>query len=414
MPSLLPVVPPASRSVFAGRSSMSGLRVVDWTSGDRFIGVNDLTRQQIAECPVLAEIHALDATKYLAEFQGMPGLVKGVNSYGSGMLVFSENLKFYTRVCESRVSGNKIKFNHGSEEFKNERRECWEFCVKRVRIDIITAITRENAVSFPFTLLRPDDPKCPICYDDLSGNVIECDNNHQLCFGCFHLLPGVGGQKKCPCCNTQTYSSERIDKYNAMCGRIIKKEPYFYTSLTAGNSFKEYQYNEALFFGMLKQQAKSHHMDYFRNMLMSSLYNYYIKHPDAFSSYTFNILNQVNGNHRTYNPSTDDLNPVIIDFLNEVHTPEIYHDVAHTDIYMNGYDDIQFFRELEDVEGNIERLKEYPNGSQAILRREIYFRYKVKHSTPNELIEYMKNIFYRIITNRHKNTSIFNYIEREE
>jgi hypothetical protein len=404
------LVPVASRSVFAGRSS--NIRIVNYDDTNRFIPVDKITREHIRDCPVLAEIHALDPTKYLAEFQGMPGLIKGV-SYGYGMLVFSENLKHFTRVCSSRVSGNKIKFNYGTEEFKNERAECWEFSVKRVRVDIITKMTRQGAVEYPFILARPDEPKCPVCYDDLSGNVIACDKKHQICLPCFKLLPGNRGLKKCPLCNIQSYKDDELERYDNMLGLEVKQKSYFYLNLRGGNSFYDYRYNEALFLGMLKNSAKSNYMNLFHNMLISSFYNFYMSHNDAFSSYTFNILNQVDGNNRTYSIA-DDLNQPIIDYINEIDSPHIYEDVKYTDIYMGGYDDIQFYRELEVIDGNVERIREYPNQRKELLKREIYFRYKIKNTTAEEFINYFKNIFERILEPQCKNNMLYNYITIEE
>jgi len=406
----LALVLPASRSVFAG---IPTLRVIEYSEDHRFIPLSDLTRDQIKGCSMLGYLHGMDATPYLAEYSGIPGIVKGVQTWGSGMLVFTENLKHFTEVCSARVLGNKIKFGYGSEEIKQERRECWEFCVKRVRIDVITKMKRDNAVEFPLVLSRPEDIHCPVCYDELTANNMECDNKHQVCLPCFKLLPGIGGLKKCPCCNTNTYSTERIDRYNAMIGKEIKQPPYFYLSLRGGNSMKDFQYNEALFMGLIKRQAQNQNFDIFRRMLMSSFYNFYINHSDRFS-YNFNLLNQVDGNNRTYNPSKDDLSEPIIEYINEIDDPKIYNDVKFTDIYLGGYDDVDFHRQLRDIDGGgIERISEYPNQSIALLRREIYFRYKIKHSNANELMEYFRNIFYRVITNINSSI-VFKYVTIEE
>jgi len=398
----LPVVRPASRSVFAGRSSF---RVVDADATERFIGANEITRQMVIECPVLAEIVALDATKYLAEYCGMPGLVKGCSTWGNGMLVFSENLKHMTRVCESRVAGNKIKFNHGSEEFKEARPDVWEFCVKMCRVDVITKMRRENVVNYIFVLSRPDETACPVCLEALQGNVVQCSNTHQVCLPCFNLLSGVRGHKKCPTCRSH-YKDEELSKIDRMNGLEVKDDPYFVFNLSGGNSFKAYTYNEALFMGMLKNQCQNNLMDNFRQMLMSSLYNYYSNHKDAFSLYDFNFTYHSDSG-RMYNPFNDELGQVVCDYINEIDTPEIYNDVAYTDFFLNGYDDIQFYRELEDIEGNVNRIKEYPNDKKNILRREVYFRYKVKQANANGLMEYFKNIFQRIANSSKGHYRIF-------
>jgi hypothetical protein len=365
---------------------------------------------------MLGNLYALDPVKYLAEYGGMPGLVKGA-TWGMGSLVFSENLKYYTRVCSSRVSGNRIKFNYGSEEIKQERAECWEFAVKRQRIEVITRFRRQDAQQFPFSLTRPDETKCPCCYDDLSGNVVCCNHQHQVCLPCFNLMPVNGGVKKCPLCNTPTYSREEYDRVDRMNGLLVKEDPYFLLTLRGGNSFKDYTYNEALFMGMLKNVSKSCLINVFDIMLISSFYNFYIDHRHAFSSYDFNILNQVNGNNRTFNPFTDGLNAVFLDYIDAIQDfkqfNKIYNDVAHTSIYLHSYEDIQFYRELEAIENNIERIKDYPNGSKEILKREILFRYKISLSTTETLKEKFIDILKLIISKSKNYRNYFETIERE-
>jgi hypothetical protein len=410
----LPLVPVASRSVFSARGST--FRIVDWSDTSRFISVNEITRQQVQDCPLLADLVALDATKYLAEFMAMPGIVKGVNNWGYGMLVFSENLKHYTKVCESRVAGNKIKFNYGSEEFKEDRSNCWQFSAKRMRIEVISRVHRANAIEYPLELSRPDDTTCPICLEDLSGNVVRCETNHQTCLKCFNLLPVVGGVKKCVLCNRPNYSRDEYDRVERMNGSLQHEDPYYYLTLKGMNSFKDYIYNEALFLGMIKFQAHSHDMDNFRTLLMSSLVNFYMSHKDAFSSYDFNLTHYKDNNNRSLNPFTDDMGDVINQYVNTiydtVHSPAyvaIYTDVAYTNISLGAYDDIQFFRELERVEGNIERLKDYPNDKKDILRREIYFRNKIANTTVSEMKSYFKNIFERIINRAKQQSHFFKY-----
>lgn len=352
---------------------------------------------------------------------GMPGLVRGVNNWGSGMLVFSENLKHYTRICQSRVAGNKIKFNYGSEEIKEDRSNCWEFCVKRCRIQVITKAHRANGIQYPLELSRPEDKTCPICFDDLSGNVVKCVAGHQTCLKCFNLLPVIRhGQtiKKCVLCNTPNYNIDEYAKVEQMNGALVKEDPYFYMSLTGMSSFKDYLYNEALFLGMLKNQCNTHDQDNFRVMLMSSLYNFYMSHNDAFSTYNFNLTHYKENNNRSLNPSTDDMGDVINEYLNAIYEPEKYKlivkDVAYTNMHLGHYDDIEFYRDLETMEGNINRIVEYPNDSKMILKREIYFRIKIHRSNRSELMQYYKNIFTRIINNATRYNNVFNNITIEE
>lgn len=406
----LPLVAPCSRRIFSARSQM---RVLDHAHPYRFIPYHQITRDKVAECPHLTLIRDCDPISYLSEYMGIPGLVKGVIGYGSGMLVFSENMKHMTVVCSSRVSGNRIKFNHGSEEFKEDRANCWEFCCKRERIDIIVKQFRSNPQTFPLHILRPTETTCPICYDDLTDKNIYCDNRHQICLSCFDLLPGFRGLKKCPCCNSQTYKDDQLDRYDLMKGKLTKEDPYFYLDLPSySNSFYDFAFKEAQFLGMLKAMCRHHKLSIYEQMLASALYNFYTLHQDHFSLYTFNILDQVDYNNRQLNPFSDDTTSVIDLFIEVVRLSQVSDDVAYTSIYTSGYDDIDFYRDLEYVEGNIERVKDYPNQSKDILKREIFFRAKVKRSTDAQIREHIMNIFRVIATNAHSFNNHFRIVEQ--
>lgn len=402
----LPLVASCSRRAFSARPP---LRVVEHDSPHHFKPLSSIPREKLAECPALADLTTIDPIWYLSEYMGLPGLVKGVSHYGSGMTVFSENMKHMAVVCRSRVADNKIKFNHGSEEFKERREDCWEFCVKRERIEVITKQFRSNPIEYPLVIHRPDELNCPICDDLLTGQNMSCDNKHQICLTCFDLLPGIGGQKKCPMCNTQTYSQDHITKYELMKGKLIKEDPYFYLDLSSGrNSFYDFAYKEAQFFGMIKYLGRHTDFNIFDQMLLSSLYNFYTLHKEAFTSYNFNLLDQVDYNNRTLNPFSDDVNPVLEDFIGAIRSHGIYQDIAYTSIFVYGYDDIDFYRDLEYVEGNVLRVKDYPNGSKETLRREIYFRAKVKRATSVEIKAHLLKIFQTIAKNSNRYNSIFN------
>lgn len=356
----------------------------------------------------------IDPLPYLSEFMGLPGIVKGVNPHGYGMLVFSSDLKHMTTVCKSRTAGNMIKFNHGTEEIKERREDCWEFCAQRERIDVIQEQFRQGAQTLPLVIAREGETNCPVCYDPLTGQNMCCTNSHQICLSCFDLLPGVGGQKKCPLCNTQTYDQSSILRYELMRGRIIREDPYFYLDLSSGrNSFYDFGYKEALFVGMMKVMGGSQFFTLFERMLISALYNFYTTHEDRFSYYLFNFLNQVEMNHRTYNPFSDELNPVIKDFLDLVRKSQIYDDVSHTTFFMGCYDDIEFYNDLKDLEGNIERLSNYPGERKSILQREIYFRHLVMHKDDTDLQEIMKGIFKKFAENAKYHDALFRIVVRD-
>ena len=401
------VLPLASGSVFSARGR---LRILEYNDENRFIPSNELTRQQIADCSALGDVYASEVHLYIAEYGGIPGIVKGVLPFSSGMTVFSENLKYMTVVCSARVSGNKIKFNYGAEERKEERSDCWEFCVKRHRIKVITEVEKLNGIEYPLVLTR-EETECPVCKEDLSGNVVTCNEKHQVCLPCFNLLPVSQGVKKCPLCNVVNYSIDEYQKVERMNGQEIQSVPYLYLDLKSGsNSFKDYMYNEALFLHMIKNELKCNNMDIYRNMLMSSLHNYYFNHEDKFNTYNFNFTHYSDDNNRRLNPMEDEPGNVITHYIDDIYKPDeskkIYDDIAYTNVYMQGYDDIQFYRELEEIEGNVNRIVEYPNDRKPILQREIYFRYKISKSNKNELLEYIKNILRMIL----QNSSRFNYV----
>lgn len=404
----LPLVAPYYRSRLAAGSS--SLRVLDHDDPARFIELKDLRHDQLEACSELNSLLRIDVATYLATNSGIPGLVKGV-TFGYRMKAFSPDLTRYVQVCQSRVAGNKIKFGYGSEEKKEDREDCWEFCVKRVRMDVITKCRREDGVTFPLVLLRPDETKCPVCYDDLGENNMWCDNKHQICLPCFNLLRGDGGQKKCPCCNSQTYSFERMERYHLMSGRVVKESPYFFSSLTGGNSHQDFTFNEALFLGILKSESsRTHAFNTFQRMLISSFFNFWIDDPRRFTK-DFNVMHQGENNARLYDPVQQDLGDAVIEYITEIDSPKIYRDVAYTSIYIGNYDEIDFYRELIEIYGNINRVADFPNGAKDVLKRETFFRYKVRQLNVNELISQFKIIFATILRCAKDNKHHFRNID---
>jgi hypothetical protein len=414
----LALVPIASRYLFAARS---GLRIIEAGDTHCFKTFKDLTREQVSACPSLADLlGSADVPMYISEYSGIPGIVKGASQFATGITVFTEDLKYMTVVDNSRVSENKIKFNHGSSEIKERRENCWEFCVKRQQITIITEIEKSPPSIFPVVITR--ETECPICDDTLCRAVVTCKAMHQICLPCYNLMQNTYGNKKCPLCNKANYSEEELQKVELMNGLEIEKEPYIYLDLySGGNSFKDYVYDEALFYYMLKSEAKYCNMDIYRTMLLSSLCNFYMNHTEKFGSYNFNFTHYANDNNRSLRPYEDDVGDVITHYVETVYDPEkfksIYDDVAYTNnIYTAGYDDRIFHPHLLDIEGNINRIVDYPNENKAILMREIYFRYKVKHSNKNEMKLYFKNIIARIIQNLPRaniNSLLYKYVRKE-
>jgi hypothetical protein len=403
----MPVVPPASRSLMSARSR---LRVVPEDSTARFIGVDEITRQHILDCPNFAELRYTNPTEYIAEFGGMLGIVKGA-SFNYGITVFSENLKHMTVVDSSRVSGSKVKFNHGSAEFKEAREDCWELCVKVHRIIVITEVERQNPVEYPLVLSRPEDTTCPICFDDLSGNVVCCIANHQTCLPCFNLLPATHGTKKCVRCNVSNYSIDEYARVAQMNGIQVERPPYFYFNMYGSNSMKKFINSEALFLHAIKNSL-NFGLDYYNQMLLSSFYNWYLDNKKlAFESFNFNLTHYTNDDYRSYNPVEDDLGDAVYYYIEALYKPDefkkICDDVAYTAISMYNYDDTIFYPQLEDIDGNINRITNYPNQYKMVLQREIFFTYKIKHSNALEIANKFKEMFRDIIIKSTRNQSIF-------
>jgi hypothetical protein len=378
----------------------SRIRVIEANSPDEFKALSDLDKADLIACPFLQTLKNIDPTMELARSAGLPGLVKGV-TYGFDMLAFTPDLKYYVQVCSTRVTGNKIKFRHGANEVKFERSQCWEYCVKRQIIEVIIIRTRENPENIPFELLRADDPKCPICLDDLSGNVLNCPNNHQVCFHCFQLLPRQGGVCKCPTCRSN-YTIFTYDKFKRMEGIVTERPGHFSFNLSGGNSFKTYAYNEALFLGMLKVCYNSHFMEIEERMLISSFYNWYAIHNDKFSLYDFNMTDYSVEAQRVIKDITN--SEAITTFIEEIHHPDIYKDVVDTHFYLQGYDDNKFYADLEVIDGHINRIKDYPNNSKEQLKKEIFFRTLINKYDRDTLIDKFNKILLKIM-NYSSNTN---------
>lgn len=362
---------------------------------------------------MLGTLSALTSYYYLADKGGIPGIIKGA-SLGSGGLAFDEGLNTYTYVCNSRVAGNRIKFGYGAEQRMYAREECWEFCVKRERITIVNEVIKSPPKVFPLILTRPEDTKCPVCFDDLSGNVVECASKHQVCLQCFNLLPRPAGTCKCPICRDGYYLDE-LHKVKLMNGEIVqKKDPYFYLDLRGYNSSNDFAINEALFMNAIKREALWGRPNRLHTMILSSFYNYYMNHNDRFT-YGFNVLHQIDYNNRYLKPHHEEELPrAFLFYIELIKLPVIYNDVAHTEIYTSYYEDRDFYRDLEMIDGNINRLKDYPGtNNKAILQREIYFRSKIQNLSNEELQKLIKEIFINILQEAHHQKDRYNIITRE-
>ena len=382
------------------------LRVVEAYSPDEFKSFSDLTPQQLHDNKELDEMRHYDKTSYLARYGGLPGLVRGVSQYANSSKVFTPDLKYFTRLCSSRVVENKIKFNYGSEQVVFPRSECWEHCVKRIKSSVIIERRTANAQTLPFEILREGDTKCPICLDDLSGNVVHCSNNHQIDLACFELLPLQGGVKKCPTCRSP-YSNQMLERVQLMRGAITLSPGILTISVGGGNSSLAYNNAEALFLGIMRQMCNASYFDCDERILISAFFNWYSKHPERFSSYNFNILTQkdtAQGLQWSIEPNIE-YNNAFLTFIEEIHSPDIYQDVAFTNHYFYDYNEERFNEDLEALEGanTWRRNKEFPGTKKEFLKREIYFRTFTRVNDRDNIIKRFEKIIKKIIKSASNN-----------
>ncbi len=353
----------------------------------------------------------MEEKKWLAEYAGIPGYVKGVSG-GSGMDVLSSDMRFSVCVDAARVRDGKIKFNHGALEITEAREDCWEFCVQRVRLDVITEYRLEAAVSYPFALSRPDTTACAVCMEDLSGNVIYCHNRHDICLPCWNLLQG--DFKKCPTCRSH-YDDTEIERAVNMSGRQVESPSYFFIHAdSGGNSHYDFIYCEALFMGAIKHKLRNDRGDMLTAMVMSGFYNFY--YPKLGYDKSYGLLTQMRFNDREFHPyNTDDYcNDVIYDYIESINDEIIYKDIAYTkDFYIgeSQYAEIDFNAHLTDVvgAGNEWVLNvEYPGDTRKmILKRMIYFRYNIKHMSKDAIRQIIINFFKNLIASHKKTPALY-------
>lgn len=354
--------------------------------------MTDLTHSQINQNSFLATLSAIDPVWFLSHYQGLPCLIKGVDGYGDdAKIVISPHFNYYTRLGNSRVSNNKVKFCYGSEQRVEERQNCYEFGVVRVKVSVVAEVKKEPKASFPLVLTREHNDDCPVCMDKLTGDCVECSNKHQFCLPCYDLIPLKNGVRTCAVCRIGTFSPEELAKIEAMTGKVFSKQEYLATSVDGGNSFKMFRNSEALFLGMVSYICRHANLSPLQKMTLSAFHNFYTTHPDAFSTYDFNIMTQYNGNDRRIK-SVDDLGEAWNAFLAVIETPKIYNDVAHTDLYPHSYSDLQYYNDLESITGSLSLLKDFTDGRAIILKRQIYFRAGIKAIPENDRPKFIYDI----------------------
>ena len=395
-------------------SSSASIRVVEPDGHDNFRRYDSFTSQQLQENRNLALLTNQDPIFYLSHYGGYPGLIRGA-TWASGILVVSSNFRHVTEVCSSRVQGNKIKFGHGSEMFMEERASVWEWCVLREKIELVKRFRQVVPVIPPLVLERETETDCQVCYEPLTGLNVKCANRHQICVACFRLL-ATDNRKKCPSCNIPNYPGEAYELANNQMTTRREINRFFRFTLTGGNSGHDFKLNEAHFMGAVRYMVLSSAMSAFETMFYSSFFNFWYLHPSRVEGdKMFNVLLQTTGNIRTLRANDENIENLdaFNDFLDIIHTPAIYDIASHTACLLV-YDDLDFYQHMQDLGEPMEILREYPNHGREIIKREIYFRHKVKHMSLTQLRDVLKHLLNRITIGGAAYNAIYKVTEEDE
>jgi hypothetical protein len=382
----LPLVHFASRHAFA---SMNGIRRIYENCDSRFIPYYEIKASMISKCEDLGNILSLDPIRYLDTFGGIPGLVKGASKY-SGMKVYNESLTHYTLVGDERVKDNKIKFGYGKNEFVEARSDCWEFVVKVHRVFCVKLYRQVPGEIFPLVLSRPDDTACPICFDDLSSNVIECANKHQICIKCFEMLNGEVYSKKCGVCRG-SYTNMEICKYNKTKPQKIRGDSYF--AFPYFDHIDAHRTANAMALYLFRALGPLLGGN-FKEMLVSTFYNWVMeKHRNKYNLTELSI-----GGYIMSSSLLEESN-VIKQFIDALFDEEeskwIIKDVSYTHKCLSEtqYSEFKFLKDLRELEGDHLRLENYATGhDKYILKNEIYFRQNIKQHTRESITDLFKEI----------------------
>jgi hypothetical protein len=370
--------PPCSKLPFFQRPSM---RVLEHDQDVDFVSFANVPMVARRENDVLNDLLTTQAHWYLALNMGEPGFARGVRDWISTGIVFSPSFKRATTLCSARTQGNKIRFGWGNETESHERSQCWEIATRRHRVVVRELLTTLPPRDFPFSLTRPEHTSCPVCYEDLSGNVVVCTNRHQTCLTCFNMLPLRQGVKVCPMCNEPgKYTENELNKVKEMNGATQKTTWSFHVDEDGGNSFRMYQNNEGLMLGMIRFMSSTFHWEAFTHQMMSAFFNFYTTHLDAFISHNFNLTSSEGINAR--NLTTDDVEEypgAFSEFLDVIESAEILEDVEKTSISVYHYHDVDFFRDLRLIYGDLEKIGDYPGEEKkSMLKRRVLYITRVR------------------------------------
>jgi hypothetical protein len=412
----LPVVAVCRRNRFAACEPYHQRIVEAHDTTTTFWRLSDVPIAKRRENPILNRLCELPESPYLAMYHGIPGLVLGVSpNANDGVQVFTNDMKHSVELDDSKKKDNKIKFLYGRNEILEARDYCWEFAVKAVKIDVVREVEKTSCVSYPLRLTREDETKCPICFDELTGNVVCCSSAHQTCLSCYNLMAGERGTKRCPTCRS-SYNDIELEKIDQMNGAEFEGLPYFRIKASgAGNSHTDFTFAEFLFMGMIKSAIRLNHIDTITTMLMSGFYNYAYRQIGGEKDRS--ITDCVSGNDRAFYPFKMLDNDIVNDFIDIIDTPEIYNDIGHTgDFYMNNstYPRREFNNDLDAIVGAENYgviLKRYETDEEEkVLRRIVYFRTRMRRMSKDDIKSIIETFFKHVINKSKTSPHRFNQI----
>lgn len=358
---------------------------------------DDITQAQFLSNDPLAQHFQIPDSEYLRIYAGIPCIIRGVENYGKeGREVFSKDLKHFTRYGNNKTRNDVINFCYGSELYAQPRAECWECAILRVEATITTDRQLLPGVWPPLVLSREDEPKCPCCFDDLSGNNIKCKNNHQICSSCYDLLV----LRKCPVCR-DFYPEEEFQKYRDARGRELLSEPYMLIEIDGGNSRRIFENNQAYFLGFWRYfcgNVSEIFPSAYDRLIMSAFLNFVNNHIDR-NEYDNAIMPINDDNQRRYSQKSG-LGDLCDDFAKCASRYDIVDDVRYTHLYIeNYYPRAQLLADLKTLygaESAFHKLENHTTPEQiGILSREtIYITKFIEGKNNEERVKIVNDIFF--------------------
>lgn len=318
---------------------------------------------------------------FLLHYGGVPGLRLGL-AYEHAGIVFSGDMKQGMNLNDVRRRGDSLVFGDGS---RWKREECWILAVKKTKPELVRAFNTTGAL--PVTpVLRPDEKTCPICLNDLSGVLMSCSNQHQVCCSCYGLM---SDRVRCPMCRV-AYTAEQKAIYDGRDGvrTLVSEEVHYYHN--GGNSRLMAYGADCLFLNHLTQTnhgGGGGALGSVRTMLLDALVSWY---GDATLNKELGFYDGMltrQAQHSPYSRSyhawegAHDSPSAWDGFVVWVRTPEAMARVRARDFYMGAYREPDFLADLQREYGaqaltTLQEQSETPAMREG-LRRVLFWKYRV-------------------------------------